>query len=58
MTISLILQAIFGFAMSGAFTYLGQPKHIAGFAVMYGLFLSFGEVCLLWARIQCKGNID
>ncbi|KAG9006478.1 hypothetical protein FRB93_008606 [Tulasnella sp. JGI-2019a] len=44
MTISLLLQAIFGFAMSGAYSYFAQPAHIAGFAVIYGLFLSFGEM--------------
>ncbi|KIO29758.1 hypothetical protein M407DRAFT_163642 [Tulasnella calospora MUT 4182] len=44
MTISLLLQAVFGFAMSGAYTYFATPAHIAGFTVMYGLFLSFGEM--------------
>ncbi|KAG8889333.1 hypothetical protein FRB99_003995 [Tulasnella sp. 403] len=44
MSIALVLQAIFGFAMSGAYTYFAQPSHIAGFAVMYGIFLSFGEM--------------
>lgn len=41
MTICLILQAILGFFMSGFYSQLTQ--HIAGFAVMYGLFLSMGE---------------
>lgn len=41
MIIALLLQAVFGFAMSGAFASL--QKHIAGFTVMYGLFLAFGE---------------
>ncbi|KAG8948938.1 hypothetical protein FRC04_009139 [Tulasnella sp. 424] len=48
MTISLLLQAVFGkgtgFAMSGAYTYFATPAHIAGFTIMYGLFLSFGEM--------------
>jgi hypothetical protein len=39
--IGLVLQGIVGFAMSGAYTQLTQ--HIAGFAVLYGLFLSMGE---------------
>ncbi|CAD6576658.1 MAG: hypothetical protein CYPHOPRED_006071 [Cyphobasidiales sp. Tagirdzhanova-0007] len=34
-------QAIIGFAMSGAFDTL--KNHIAGFAVLYGIYLSFGE---------------
>ncbi|MBW0555614.1 hypothetical protein O181_095329, partial [Austropuccinia psidii MF-1] len=41
MTICLILQAIFGFFMSGFYNYF--VKHVGGFAVMYGIFLSFGE---------------
>lgn len=41
MTACLILQTIFGFFMSGFYVYL--VKHIGGFAVMYGLFLSLGE---------------
>jgi hypothetical protein len=36
------LQAIFGFIMSGLYSHL--KRHIAGFAVIYGIFLSFGEV--------------
>lgn len=30
--------------MSGAYTYFAQPAHIAGFTIMYGIFLSLGEV--------------
>ncbi|CAH7667316.1 major facilitator superfamily domain-containing protein [Phakopsora pachyrhizi] len=41
MSICLILQALFGFLMSGFYTFL--IKHIAAFAVMYGIFLSLGE---------------
>ncbi|BGP02934.1 hypothetical protein RTBOTA2_005793 [Rhodotorula toruloides] len=37
----LMLQAIVGFAMSG--TYEKLTQHIAGFAVLYGFFLSLGE---------------
>ncbi|KWU44597.1 MFS general substrate transporter [Rhodotorula sp. JG-1b] len=39
--IGLVLQGIVGFAMSSAYTQL--TGHIAGFAVLYGLFLSMGE---------------
>lgn len=41
MIIMLLLQALFGFFMSGFYGSL--QKHIAGFTVMYGLFLAFGE---------------
>ncbi|KAF8583045.1 MFS Git1p-related glycerophosphoinositol and glycerophosphocholine permease [Ramaria rubella] len=41
MIIGLLLQALFGFIMSGLYTHL--KHHIAGFAIIYGIFLSFGE---------------
>ncbi|KAF8583046.1 MFS Git1p-related glycerophosphoinositol and glycerophosphocholine permease [Ramaria rubella] len=41
MITGLLLQALFGFIMSGLYTRL--KHHIAGFAVIYGLFLTFGE---------------
>ncbi|KAG1844066.1 major facilitator superfamily domain-containing protein [Suillus subalutaceus] len=37
----LLAQALFGFIMSGLYTQLSQ--HIAAFAVVYGIFLTFGE---------------
>ena len=43
MIFGLLMQAIFGFALSGAYNQL-VPNHIAGFAIMYGIFLAFGEV--------------
>ncbi|KAG8939871.1 hypothetical protein FRC00_013447 [Tulasnella sp. 408] len=30
--------------MSGAYGYFATPAHIPGFTIMYGLFLSLGEV--------------
>lgn len=42
MITGLLLQALFGFIMSGTYTHL--KNHVAGFAVIYGLFLSFGEL--------------
>jgi len=42
MLTGLILQAIIGFIMSGA--YKALSNHIAAFAVVYGIFLSFGEL--------------
>ncbi|KAJ7123705.1 MFS Git1p-related glycerophosphoinositol and glycerophosphocholine permease [Mycena epipterygia] len=41
MITGLLFQAFFGFLMSGLYEQLKQ--HIGGFAVMYGIFLSFGE---------------
>ncbi|KAI0251158.1 metabolite transporter [Lactifluus subvellereus] len=42
MILGLVLQAIVGFIMSGLYVQL--KKHIAAFAVIYGIFLSFGEL--------------
>jgi MFS family permease len=41
MIVGLLLQALIGFIMSGLYSKL--TNHIAGFAVIYGIFLSFGE---------------
>jgi len=41
MITGLLLQALIGFIMSGLYTHLTQ--HIGAFAVVYGIFLSFGE---------------
>ncbi|KDR66707.1 hypothetical protein GALMADRAFT_232343 [Galerina marginata CBS 339.88] len=37
----LLLQALFGFIMSGLYSTL--TEHVAAFAVIYGIFLTFGE---------------
>ncbi|TRM64448.1 major facilitator superfamily domain-containing protein [Schizophyllum amplum] len=42
MIFGLIMQAIIGFIMSGCYKQLSD--NIAAFAVVYGIFLSFGEV--------------
>ncbi|RPD61157.1 metabolite transporter [Lentinus tigrinus ALCF2SS1-7] len=42
MITGLLAQAIIGFIMSGLYTQL--THHIAAFAVVYGIFLSFGEL--------------
>ncbi|KAI0302380.1 major facilitator superfamily domain-containing protein [Multifurca ochricompacta] len=42
MILGLVLQAIIGFIMSGLYDHL--KRHIAAFAVIYGIFLSFGEL--------------
>ncbi|KAE8225809.1 hypothetical protein CF319_g1500 [Tilletia indica] len=41
MILGLLLQAVFGFALSGGYSNL--KNHIGGFVVLYGLFLSAGE---------------
>ena len=42
MILGLLSQAVIGFIMSGAYVQLSE--HIAAFAVVYGIFLSLGEV--------------
>lgn len=42
MITGLLAQAVIGFIMSGAYKPL--QDHIAAFAVIYGIFLSFGEM--------------
>lgn len=39
--IGLVVQSIFGFAIAGSYHTL--KNHIAGFTVLYGLFMTFGE---------------
>ena len=41
LAIGVTLQAVIGFIMAGLYTQLSN--HIAAFAVVYGIFLSFGE---------------
>ena len=40
--IGLLVQAIIGFIMSGA--YMPLERHVATFVVVYSIFLSFGEL--------------
>lgn len=37
-------QALVGFLMAGLYGTLATPAHIGGFCVIYGIFLSLGEV--------------
>lgn len=37
----LATQAVFGFILAGTYPLL--KNHVAGFAIMYGVFLSLGE---------------
>ena len=38
------LQGIVGFIMAGCYKYLDTSQHVAGFVVVYGIFLALGEV--------------
>ncbi|KIM32935.1 hypothetical protein M408DRAFT_20266 [Serendipita vermifera MAFF 305830] len=44
MIVGLCAQAIIGFFLSGFYSQLTEQGRIAGFAVLYGIFLSFGEL--------------
>lgn len=37
-------QGIVGFIMAGLYKTLAEPSHVGGFAVVYGIFLSLGEL--------------
>ncbi len=39
-----LCQAVVGFIMAGLYPRLAKPENVAGFAVVYGIFLSLGEV--------------
>ena len=41
--IGVTLQGIIGFIMAGCYPWLGKPENVAGFVVVYGIFLAFGE---------------
>ncbi|KAH8722776.1 major facilitator superfamily domain-containing protein [Phaeosphaeriaceae sp. PMI808] len=41
--IGVTLQAIIGFIMAGCYPWLKKPENVAGFVVVYGLFLALGE---------------
>jgi len=43
-TFALIAQAIIGYIMAGCYKYLNTPANIGGFVVVYGVFLSLGEL--------------
>lgn len=43
LAIGVFLQGIVGFIMAGVYATLDTPAHVAGFVVVYGIFLSLGE---------------
>lgn len=40
----LVLQATLGYIMAGCYQYLATAKYVGAFTVVYGLFLTFGEL--------------
>jgi hypothetical protein len=43
LAIGVFLQGIIGFIMAGCYPYLNKPENVAGFVVVYGIFLALGE---------------
>ncbi|KAF2825523.1 glycerophosphodiester transporter [Ophiobolus disseminans] len=41
--IGVALQGVIGFIMAGCYPYLNRPENVAGFVVVYGVFLALGE---------------
>lgn len=41
MCIGLAAQVVIGFILSGVYPFI--KNHVAGFAILYGIFLTFGE---------------
>ncbi|OAL44770.1 MFS general substrate transporter [Pyrenochaeta sp. DS3sAY3a] len=41
--IGVTLQGIIGFIMAGCYPWLNKPENVAGFVVVYGVFLALGE---------------
>lgn len=44
LVLGVTLQAVVGYIMAGCYAQLATPAHIAAFCVVYGIFLSLGEV--------------
>lgn len=44
LAIGVLAQAVVGFIMAGLYHTLATPAHVAGFVVVYGIFLSLGEL--------------
>ncbi|ORY61277.1 major facilitator superfamily domain-containing protein [Pseudomassariella vexata] len=44
LALGVTLQSITGFIMAGCYAKLSQPSVVGAFAVVYGIFLSFGEL--------------
>jgi MFS family permease len=44
LVIGVTLQGLVGFLMAGLYPTLAKPSNVGGFAVVYGIFLSLGEL--------------
>lgn len=44
LALGVTVQGVLGFIMTGIYQYLNTPAHVAGFVVLYGVFLAVGEV--------------
>lgn len=44
LALGVVLQAVVGFAMAGAYERLAQPEMVGAFATVYGIFLTLGEL--------------
>ncbi|EPS42795.1 hypothetical protein H072_3152 [Dactylellina haptotyla CBS 200.50] len=44
LTLGLALQGFVGLIMAGCYGKLATPEHVAGFVVVYGIFLTLGEL--------------
>ncbi|KAK7755087.1 glycerophosphoinositol permease [Diatrype stigma] len=44
LVLGVTLQAIVGFIMAGVYAHLSQPSLVGAFAVVYGIFLTLGEL--------------
>ena len=44
LAIGVLAQALVGFIMAGLYPHLAKPENVAAFAVVYGIFLSLGEL--------------
>jgi hypothetical protein len=42
--IGVTTQAVIGYIMAGCYEKLDKPENVAGFVVVYGIFLAFGEL--------------
>lgn len=43
LALGVFLQGIIGFIMAGCYPWLNEPSNVAGFVVVYGVFLMLGE---------------
>ncbi|KAF2267341.1 glycerophosphodiester transporter [Lojkania enalia] len=44
LAVGVVLQGIVGFIMAGCYPWLNKPENVAGFVVVYGVFLALGEL--------------